>query len=78
MELCSVGIMGTQYVREQTVPETLEITQEGLTTLTIPNIYSAFDIGNQLDINLRQVPGNELSYVSFTEETGQTLVNINV
>ena len=25
MALCSVGIMGTQYVRDQTLPETLEI-----------------------------------------------------
>ena len=25
MTLCSIGIMGTQYVRDQTLPETLEI-----------------------------------------------------
>ena len=25
MELCSIGIMGTQYIRDQTLPETLEI-----------------------------------------------------
>ena len=25
MELCSVGIMGTQYVRDETLPATLEI-----------------------------------------------------
>ena len=25
MQLCSVGIMGTQYVRDKTLPETLEI-----------------------------------------------------
>ena len=25
MLLCSVGVMGTQYVRDQTLPETLEV-----------------------------------------------------
>ena len=77
MELCSVGIMGTQYVREVPLPETLEITLEGSTILKIPNIYSAIPIGNQLDINLRQSLGNELSFVTLTEHSGQTIVNID-
>ena len=46
MELCSVGIMGTKYTRDQTLPETLEIQSDGITTLTITNIYSAMPIGN--------------------------------
>ena len=46
MQLCSVGIMGTKYIRDQTLPETLEIQSEGITTLTIANIYSAISIGN--------------------------------
>ena len=66
MELCSVGIMGTQYVRDEPLPVTLEISEE-FTTLAIPNIYSALPIGNQLDINLRQASGNELPYISLIE-----------
>ena len=54
MELCSVGIMGTQYVRDQTIPEFLEIRKTGITSLTINNIYSSMSIGNDLNINLRQ------------------------
>ena len=54
MELCSVGIMGTQYVRDQNLPETYEIQKASPTELTIINIYSAIPIGNQLRINLRQ------------------------
>ena len=46
MILCSVGIMGTQYVRAQTFPETVEIQSENFTTLTIQNIYSTISIGN--------------------------------
>ena len=44
--LCNVGIMGTKYTRDQTLPVTLEIQSDGLTTLTIINIYSAMSIGN--------------------------------
>ena len=74
MELCSVGIMGTQYVRDEPLPETLEIASEGLTTLTIPNIYSSMPIGNQLNINMRQASGVELSFISLIEESSQTQV----
>ena len=78
MELCSIGIMGTQYIRDETLPETIEIDSEGLMTLTIPNIYSAMSIGNQLDIKLRQASGFELSFVSLKEQIGSTLVQIDV
>ena len=54
MELCSVGIMGTQYVRDQTLPETLDIQKDGPTSLTISHIYSKIAIGNLLNINVRQ------------------------
>ena len=53
MELCSIGIMGTEYVRDSPLPETFEISQESLTTLAIPNIHSAMPIGNPLNINMR-------------------------
>ena len=54
MELCTVGIMGTQYVRDQILQETLEISKEGLTSITINHIYSAIPIGNQLSIKMKQ------------------------
>ena len=46
--------MGTQYLRDQTLPEYIEITEKGITILEIKNIYSRFSIGNELNINLRQ------------------------
>ena len=54
MELCSIGVMGTQYIRDEILSDTVEIAKEEILYLTIPNIYSALAIGNQLDINLRQ------------------------
>lgn len=65
MSLCSLGVMGTEYVH--TVPPPTEITiEEGsITTLNIPHITSALTIGNTLDINIRQRSGTELDFVSF-------------
>ena len=70
MGVNSVGIMGTKYVRDQTLSQTIEIEKDSLTSLTISNIYSAISIGNQLNINLRQPADLELSFVTFTEQTG--------
>ena len=69
MWLCSVGIMGTQYIRNEDPPKTLEIEKDSLSTLTIANIYSAYSIGNHLNINLRQSLRNELSFVTLSEES---------
>ena len=53
MSLCSVGIMGTEYVRAE--PLATEITLElgSTATLNIPHITSALTIGNTLQINMR-------------------------
>ena len=67
MTLCSVGIMGTQYARDEPLPKTPKIAREDPTTLVIPNIYSALPIGNQLEINMRQASGRELAFISFSE-----------
>ena len=70
MELCSVGVMGTKYVRDQTLSQSIEVQKDGLSSLTISNIYSAISIGNQLNINLRQPTDKELQFVTFTEQIG--------
>ena len=43
----------------------------------MPNIYSYYQIGNTLDINLRQMSEHHLSFISFTEKTGVTEVTID-
>ena len=35
-------------------------------------------IGNQLDINIRQASGTELSFVNFSQNDSQILVEIDV
>ena len=65
--LCTVGIFGTEYVREEVIEETLEIQSGTTRTLQIPHIYSALEIGNTLAINIRQRSGSELNFVFITE-----------
>ena len=43
----------------------------------MPNIYSYYQIGNTLDIKLRQKSENHLNFISFTEKTGVTEVTID-
>ena len=65
--LCTVGIFGTEYVREEVIEETLEIQSGATITLQIPHIYSALEIGNTLAIYMRQRLGSELDFVFITE-----------
>ena len=62
--------MGTQYIRDQILSQTIEIEKDSLSSMTISNIYSAISIGNQLNINLRHPVDKELSFVTLTEQAG--------
>lgn len=77
VSVCSVGVYGTKYVRSSSssVPSSVEITQGESQTITIENISSYWDIGNELAINMRQT--TSLSFVSLTEVTGSTDVLID-
>lgn len=58
ISLCSLGIMGTKYVRDEPVPDTLTVLAgQSLNTLDILKIYSEIEIGTVLNIKLRQVAG---------------------
>lgn len=54
MTICSLGIMGTKYVRDgDALPSTMELHQGQTISLQVPHIYSAYPIGNTLKIDLR-------------------------
>ena len=75
--MCSVGVYGTQYVRDgEAVPSSIEIDKGKSTTLSIKHIYSKLTITNSLSINLRQ-SGSTLPFVTFTEQSDSTDVVIN-
>ena len=46
--------------------------------MTIPDIYSAFDIGNLLDIKIRLSPDTNHSFVKLFDYIGKTDVKIDV
>ena len=76
--ICTVGIMGTKYVRDELVTASVT-TVEGVTaTFDVQHIYSETPIGNILGINLRQKVGAELSFVTLSYGTaGYTTVLID-
>ena len=78
MGLCNLGIMGARYGRTGfSLPTSIEIQSGKSSQLVVPHIVSLVSIGTQLDINLRQATGDELSFVTFTEQSGETLIAID-
>ena len=67
MTICTFAVFGTQYGRNSTVPASLEIAAGDAKTLEIEPIYAMLEIGNTLDIHLRQKVGSELPWVTFPD-----------
>ena len=65
--MCSLGIFGTKYIRDQSVPSNLIIKKSQLYTLAVEPIRSFYEIGNTLEIYLRQQSDKVLSWVSITQ-----------
>ena len=42
MSLCSLGVMGASYTRDESLPEVIEIYQGASMSLTIPHIYDEY------------------------------------
>ena len=78
VSICSIGIMGTKYVRAETLQNSIEVVKGGSqTVLVVPNIYSSVPIGTTLEINLRMPEETLRPNVTLVEESGQTLVTID-
>ena len=71
MSICSLGVMGAEYVRDQILPDIVDVV--GDEDITIDNIYAAQTIGNTLDIHLRQKTGFQLPWVTFTQSNPTTM-----
>ena len=79
ISICSVGVYGTQYVRDgESVPSSIEVDKGQSTTVSIKHIYSKLTITNALSINLRQSSSEAaLPFVTFSENTDSTNVHID-
>ena len=55
--ICSLGIMGTRYVRDDPLPGRIEVLKDEILTISIQKAYSEFQIGTQIDMKQRQKVG---------------------
>ena len=70
--------MGTVLVRDEPVQTEVEVYQDSFpTVLRISKIYSKFTIGEDPEISVRQVDGEELTFVTLETLSDATLVTIN-
>ena len=75
MSICSLGAMGTEYVRDTPVPTNITIVEGSDDVIIIEKIYSKFDIGNILDIKLRHpIDDRTLRWVSFDPDNDQVIL----
>ena len=65
MSICSVGVFGTCYIRDEKITDSHELTQGEMMTFSIPHYYSEYDIGTTYKINLRQKTLSQLSFISL-------------
>ena len=76
ISICSVGVFGTKYIRNTALETEIKIVADTVKNLEVPRIQSQFTIGNELNINLRQKPGSEVSWAQIIQ-TSPTLVKID-
>ena len=68
MSICSLGLMGTEYVYDtDPPPASADVSQMQTSTLSISNIKSALSIGNTLDPRVRQKQGSGLSWATIIQ-----------
>ena len=53
VSVCSLGILGTKYGRNDPLLTSITVTQGQISTIVVQNIFSLYTIGNELAINLR-------------------------
>ena len=76
--ICSLGIFGTPYVRDEPLVTTIEVTQgDTPTTLTVPDVYPKTSIDTAIDVSVRQSDSATLSFVTLERLQGETLITIN-
>ena len=65
MSLCHLGIMGTQYVRSTQIETKISLMIDNVYSTIVYPIYASIEIGNTLDIHMRQNPSQKLDWVSI-------------
>ena len=78
MSLCSVGIMGASYIRDEPLPTAIELYLGSLPyIINVPYIYDEYTAGEiPLNINLRQSSG-PLNFVTLSEDYDKSVIEID-
>ena len=69
--------MGTKYIRETPAPETVTLEEGSTASFQIDKICSELEIGNILNIALRQIEDSELAFASIEEFNDHTIVHLD-
>ena len=77
LSICSLGVNGTVYTRENQPATSVEIPAGEIYILQVEHIQALYPHANVQVISLRQSPGTELSFVSFENQTSATNVIID-
>ena len=77
MSICSIGVFGSAYKRDELVPDSIILALGEKMTLTVPHIYTEYDSGMPHEIHLRLSNSTLTSLVTFSEQISHTLVNFN-
>ena len=75
--LCDTAVVGTAYIRDEPLPETIEIISGNSITLIVPHVYPMDTIGNVLDIDFRLSVDSEFTSVLLTNSATDTEVIID-
>ena len=65
MSLCSVGIMGTSFTRNEPVPDHIALAQGESIEMPVPHIFDENTISTDQKINLRQAASAKLPFVNI-------------
>lgn len=75
VSICSIGVYGTEYIRDEPVPSAINLISGSTTTLSIKHIYSRYVIGNTLLIHMRL--REQLDFVNIVNDTEQATIAID-
>ena len=70
--ICDIAVIGTRYIRVNEVPTSVQVQVDGTQTLYAEHVYSEETIGNTIAIDMRQRIGDELAFVTLTNNVGFT------
>ena len=74
--LCDLAVIGTKYIRDEALPDSIEVQADSSVVLIVPHVYAADTIGNVLDIDLRLGDDSEFTSVELSNGADTTEVTI--